>query len=83
MDYESTLLTKPECLVYRLPPRTTVRGYRAADWGLDKPAWTGRMRVTAKGKAVSIKVIHPNPNQPQSIQFLPFHAVQEVMKPIT
>ena len=56
MDYESTLLTKPECLVYRLPPRTTVRGYRAADWGLDKPAWTGRMRVTAKGKAVSIKV---------------------------
>ena len=62
MDYESTLLTKPECLVYRLPPRTTVRGYRAADWGLDKPAWTGRMRVTAKGKAVSIKVIYPNPN---------------------
>ena len=67
MDYESTLLTKPECLVYRLPPRTTVRGYRAADWGLDKPAWTGRMRVTAKGKAVSIKVINPNnlfANQP-------------------
>ena len=61
MDYESTLLTKPECLVYRLPPRTTVRGYRAADWGLDKPAWTGRMRVTAKGKAVSIKVIHSIP----------------------
>ena len=60
MDYESTLLTKPECLVYRLPPRTTVRGYRAADWGLDKPAWTGRMRVTAKGKAVSIKVTNPN-----------------------
>ena len=61
MDYESTLLTKPECLVYRLPPRTTVRGYRAADWGLDKPAWTGRMRVTAKGKAVSIKVLNSNP----------------------
>ena len=62
MDYESTLLTKPECLVYRLPPRTTVRGYRAADWGLDKPAWTGRMRVIAKGKAVSIKVIQPKSN---------------------
>ena len=42
--------------IERLPPRTTVRGYRAADWGLDKPAWTGRMRVIAKGKSVSIKV---------------------------
>jgi len=63
MDYESTLLTKPECLVYRLPPRTTVRGYRAADWGLDKPAWTGRMRVIAKGKAVSIKLEDKNTGQ--------------------
>jgi len=63
MDYESTLLTKPECLVYRLPPRTTVRGYRAADWGLDKPAWTGRMRVTAKGKNVSIKLEDKNNGQ--------------------
>jgi len=56
--YESTLLTKTECLVYRLPPRRTVRGYRAADWGLDKPSWTGRMRVTAKGRNVLIKVIN-------------------------
>jgi len=63
MDYESTLLTKPECLVYRLPPRTTVRGYRAADWGLDKPAWTGRMRVIAKGKHVSIKLEDKNNGQ--------------------
>lgn len=63
MDYESTLLTKPECLVYRLPPRTTVRGYRAADWGLDKPAWTGRMRVIAKGKSVSIKLEDKNNGQ--------------------
>lgn len=53
---ESTILTKPECLVYRLPPRNSVRGYRAADWGLDKPSWTGRMRVTARDEKVSIKL---------------------------
>ncbi|CAG5091138.1 Oidioi.mRNA.OKI2018_I69.PAR.g12878.t1.cds [Oikopleura dioica] len=56
MSMESTILTKPECLVYRLPPRNSVRGYRAADWGLDKPAWTGRMRVTARDEKVSIKL---------------------------
>lgn len=57
MSFETTLLTKPECLVYRIPPRNTVRGYRAADWGLDKPSWKGRMRITALGKNVSIKVV--------------------------
>ena len=56
MSFESTLLVKNECLVYRIPPKTTVRGYRAADWGLDKPSWTGKMRITANGKNVSIKV---------------------------
>ncbi|CBY40597.1 unnamed protein product, partial [Oikopleura dioica] len=56
MSMESTILTKPECLVYKLPPRNSVRGYRAADWGLDKPSWTGRMRVTARDEKVSIKL---------------------------
>merc|ERR1712210_187660 len=55
-NMESTILTKPECLVYRLPPRNSVRGYRAADWGLDKPSWTGRMRITARDEKVSIKL---------------------------
>ena len=64
MSMESTILTKPECLVYRLPPRNSVRGYRAADWGLDKPAWTGRMRVTARDEKVSIKVLSSLPLYP-------------------
>ena len=30
--------------------------YRAADWKLDQPDWTGRVRVCAKGKECYIKI---------------------------
>ncbi|XP_053546235.1 adaptin ear-binding coat-associated protein 2 [Bombina bombina] len=55
-DYESVLCVKPEVHVYRIPPRTSNRGYRAADWQLDQPAWTGRMRITARGNMAYIKL---------------------------
>ena len=29
---------------------------RAADWKLDAPDWTGRLRIIAKGKDMSIKL---------------------------
>ncbi|NWR81778.1 NECP2 protein, partial [Centropus unirufus] len=29
---------------------------RAAEWQLDQPAWSGRLRITAKGKAAFIKL---------------------------
>ncbi|XP_046875539.1 adaptin ear-binding coat-associated protein 1 [Hypomesus transpacificus] len=54
--YESILCVKPDVNVYRIPPRATNRGYRAADWKLDLPDWSGRMRVTAKGKVAYIKL---------------------------
>ncbi|NXM85987.1 NECP2 protein, partial [Oenanthe oenanthe] len=54
--YESVLCVKPAVLVYRLPPRASNRGYRAAEWQLDQPAWSGRLRITAKGSTAFIKL---------------------------
>ncbi|XP_067826643.1 adaptin ear-binding coat-associated protein 2-like [Heptranchias perlo] len=58
--YESVLCVKPEVHVYRIPPRATNRGYRAADWKLDQPDWTGRLRITAKGNVAYIKLEDKN-----------------------
>ncbi|XP_077510185.1 NECAP-like protein CG9132 isoform X1 [Amblyomma americanum] len=55
-DYESILLVKNEVFVYKIPPRATNRGYRAADWKLDAPEWKGRMRLVTKGKECILKL---------------------------
>lgn len=55
-SYESILLVKPEVLVFNIPPRTTNRGYRAADWNLAEPSWTGRLRLVSKSNECSIKL---------------------------
>ncbi|XP_071376848.1 adaptin ear-binding coat-associated protein 2 isoform X4 [Centroberyx affinis] len=59
-SYESILCVKPEVHVYRIPPRASNRGYRAADWKLDEPAWSGRMKITSKGKVALIKLEDKN-----------------------
>ncbi|KAJ3608920.1 hypothetical protein NHX12_023448 [Muraenolepis orangiensis] len=45
--YESILCVKPDVNVYRIPPRATNRGYRAADWKLDSPDWSGELFAQA------------------------------------
>uniref|UniRef100_A0A158P7D1 UBIQUITIN_CONJUGAT_2 domain-containing protein n=1 Tax=Angiostrongylus cantonensis TaxID=6313 RepID=A0A158P7D1_ANGCA len=55
-DYESVTLVKPEIFVYRIPPLGTNRGYKAADWKLDSPDWTGRMKLVAIGKRLELRL---------------------------
>ncbi|XP_055390019.1 NECAP-like protein CG9132 [Condylostylus longicornis] len=56
MEYESVLLVKPEVFIYKIPPKASNRGYRAADWNLSEPTWTGRMRLVAKGTSCILKL---------------------------
>lgn len=55
-DYERVLCVKNEVFVYKIPPRTTNRGYRAADWKLDLPDWTGRLKIVALKQQLTIKL---------------------------
>ncbi|GIX68425.1 adaptin ear-binding coat-associated protein 1 [Caerostris darwini] len=55
-EYETVILVKQEVFVFQIPPRATNRGYRAADWKLHSPDWTGRMRIVSKGKKCFIKL---------------------------
>jgi hypothetical protein len=47
--------------VYRVPPRTSNEGYKAANWNSDQGLlWQGRIRVIEKGKACEIRLEDPN-----------------------
>lgn len=58
--YEQVLCVKHEVFVYRILARATNRGYRAAEWKLDEPDWTGRMKVVLKDKNLSLKLEDKN-----------------------
>ena len=53
-DMERCLLVKQEVFVYKIPPRQSARGYRAADWNLSSPDWTGRLRIMEASKKVVV-----------------------------
>lgn len=55
-EIERVLLVKSEVFVYKIPPRQSSRGYRAADWNLSNPDWTGRLRCIAKGRSCEIRL---------------------------
>ncbi|NXF78054.1 NECP2 protein, partial [Sclerurus mexicanus] len=59
-DCEAVLCVKPAVLVYRVPPRASNRGHRAAEWQLERPAWRGRLRVTARGGTAFIRLEEPS-----------------------
>lgn len=59
-EYETLVCSKHEAFVYKIPARVSNRGYRAADWKLDEPDWTGRLRVVSKGNDLVLKLEDAN-----------------------
>lgn len=57
MALELTSVTVRDVRMYQIPPRTSNKGVRADSWGLDKPAWTGILRVVSKGPECFIRLI--------------------------
>ncbi|KAL3103755.1 hypothetical protein niasHS_001357 [Heterodera schachtii] len=54
--YELVLLVKPEVFIYKIPPLTGNKGYKAADWKLDSPDWVGRLRLISIGDKLEIRL---------------------------
>lgn len=56
-DYERVLLVKPSVYVYKIPPLMSAsRGFKAADWNLAEPDWTGRLRLISKGERLFVRI---------------------------
>lgn len=56
-EYERVLLVKPTVYVYKIPPlMSATRGFRAADWNLAQPDWTGRLRLISKGDNCFLRI---------------------------
>lgn len=60
-DYERVILVKPTVYVYKIPPLTSAsRGFRAGDWNLAEPDWTGRLRLISKGEKCFLRIEDSN-----------------------
>uniref|UniRef100_A0A1I8B3M3 DUF1681 domain-containing protein n=1 Tax=Meloidogyne hapla TaxID=6305 RepID=A0A1I8B3M3_MELHA len=47
-DFAAVLLVKREVFLYMIPPLSGTKGYKASDWNLGNPNWTGRLRLVSK-----------------------------------
>jgi len=57
---ERVLLLKQEAFVYKIPPNQIPedesKGWEATKWNLNKPDWTGKLKVVSKGTNLTIKL---------------------------
>jgi hypothetical protein len=60
---QTLLLTLREVFCYKLPPRASAMGYKAADWGLESPLLTGYIRVVAVGDEEIVVAVWQRPEQ--------------------
>jgi hypothetical protein len=66
--FESVLFVVRECFVYRIPPRKTTAGYKAAEWGdMEAFLWKGRLRIIEKGEECAIRLEDKDSGQLRSL----------------
>jgi len=56
-EYEQTLCYIPEVFVYRIAAQQRSTGHYCNEWGLDKPLWTGALRVVGLGNDVQLRFV--------------------------
>ena len=56
--FEQTLCRIRRCYVYKIPPRNTGMGYRAAGW--TNQIWMGSLSVVLRGKSCYVELIDDN-----------------------
>lgn len=60
-DFERVLLVKPTVYMYQIPPLMSAsRGFKANDWNLAEPKFTGRLRVISKGDKCFLRLEDSN-----------------------
>lgn len=56
---EIPLLTIREVFVYRVPPLAAASGHRAEQWGLEKPVFTGLMKISRLDDRCLVRLYQP------------------------
>jgi len=68
---ERVLLIKQEAFVYKIPagqvPVDETTGWIAKGWNLDKPDWTGKMKLVSKGADCCIKLEDRGATRPYAV----------------
>ena len=54
--YEQRLLSLKEVFVYKVPAMMNAQGHRAEDWGLEKPLFTGLLRIFQKDDKLRVSM---------------------------
>jgi len=57
-EFETTLLVVSNVYVYRIPPRPSAQGYKAADWPDESLIWQGRLLIVERGDLAIIRLVH-------------------------
>jgi len=73
---ERVLLLKQEAFVYKIPPNQIPedesKGWEATKWNLNKPDWTGKLKVVSKGTNLTIKLEDRGSMKPFAIVSIEF-----------